>query len=31
MRATIADIRERALALGDVTWGADYVIAADVR
>ncbi|MFN7145430.1 MAG: class I SAM-dependent methyltransferase [Myxococcota bacterium] len=31
MRGQIAELRERALAQGEVTWGADYVIAADVR
>ncbi len=30
MEATIADVRARALDLGEVTWGADYVIAAAV-
>lgn len=30
MSAAIADVRERALAQGEVTWGADYVIAAEV-
>jgi hypothetical protein len=30
MSATIADVRERALAQGETTWGADYVIAAEV-
>lgn len=31
MVATIEDVRARALDQGEVTWGADYVIAADVR
>lgn len=30
MEATIADVRARALDQGERTWGADYVIAADV-
>lgn len=31
MVATIADVRARALEQGEVTWGVDYVIAADAR
>ena len=31
MVGTIADVRARALDQGETTWGADYVIAADVR
>lgn len=31
MVGTIEDVRARALDLGETTWGADYVIAADVR
>jgi hypothetical protein len=31
MRATIANTRARALAAGDQTWGADWVIAAQAR